>query len=286
MIKVASTNIKVLSLLNKIPIIRYFFILKISRKFQNIHNNSVLEKFYTDIYVANKTSKKTADHRFFDIDKLIPKYLNAHQDNYLHDIAVSNGITSDNLFEFLQKTNIQFRLDISDKYSKIYVKEGFITKVFDVNHHLNFAYWGIFFAGDKNIFFPFTVLLYKIIKKFNGRYDSDYSLYLFHPNILNKIADKTIQVIDYDIFQTKLNEQYHFVRCMNILNKGYFEDNELIKALANIKQSMKENAVLLVGRTQAKGINHASFFRKQKNKFILLEDVNEGSEIKNLVLKL
>jgi hypothetical protein len=285
MIKIALKNIQILAFLNKLPVLKYFFILKIDKSFNEIQENKVLEKFYTDIYVQNKTSKRTANNRFTDIDKISLKYLDARNVNYIHDIAVSSGITSDNLFELLQKEKIPFTLEISDKYAFIKVKEGFTTKVFDINNHLFFAYWGIFFAGDKNIFFPLTVLLYKIIKKNSRKFAFDYTLYLFHPNILKKINSNKIKVIDYDIFNTNIIGKYHFVRSMNILNKGYFSDNKLLTAIQNIKKSLKENGILLIGRTDSKGINNASFFKKIENKFILLQDIHKGSEVKNLVLK-
>ncbi len=284
MIKIALRNIKILSFLNKVPIIRYFFILKINEDFQNIQTNPVLEKFYTDIYVKNKTSKRTANNRFTDIDKISLRYLDKEKINYIHDIAVSSGITSDNFYEYLKIKNIPFQMDISDKYAQIFVKKGFTTKVFDLDNHLIFAYWGAFFAGDKNIFFPLSVLLYKIIEKYNKKYDADYALYLFHPSILKKIADNKINVIEYDIFQTERNKKYDFVRSMNILNKGYFSKSKLLTAVTNIKDSLKENGILLVGRTNSKGINNASFFKKITNKLILMEDVNNGSEIKDLIL--
>ena len=285
MIKIALKNIKLLAFLNKLPILNYFFILKIDKNFASIRTNAVLEKFYTDIYAQNKTSKRTADKRFADIDKITLKYLSPVNKNTIHDIAVSSGITSDNLYELLQKNNIPFGLDISDKYALIYVKEGFISKIFDADKNLFFAYLGNLFAGDKNIFFPITVFLYKLIKKLNNTTDFDYSLYLFHPDVLKKINEKKINIVEYDIFKTPLNDKYTFVRCMNILNKGYFSDKELITGIKNIKNSLKENGVFLIGRTNSKGINNVSFFKKTESGFVCLEDVNQGSEVKNLVLK-
>ncbi|MCF6240449.1 MAG: hypothetical protein L3J74_03785 [Bacteroidales bacterium] len=283
MIKIALKNIKLLHFINKIPLIRYFFILKIDQNFHNIRDNAVLEKFYQDIYVENKTSKKTANMRFNDVDSIALKYLNYNRKQYIHDIAVSSGITSDNFYEYLKKKNINFQMDISDKYSQISVKKGFTTKVYDADNNLSFAYWGFFFAGDKNIFFPLTVFLYKIIRKFDKNYDFNYSLYLFHPNILEKVKKQKINVVSYDIFQTTIKEKYDFVRCMNILNKTYFTDNQIMTALENIKQSIKENGILLIGRTNNKGTNNASIFQKKANKFIFMEDINKGSEVKTLV---
>jgi len=41
---------------------------------------------------------------------------------------------------------------------------------------------------------------------------------------------------------------------------------------------------LLVNRTTSKKINTATFFIKRAGKFELLEDVNGGSEIKDLII--
>ena len=53
-------------------------------------------------------------------------------------------------------------------------------------------------------------------------------------------------------------------------------------AILNIKKITKENSIVLVNRTTDKK-NIASFFIKKGGKFRLLENVNGGSEIKNLI---
>ncbi len=285
MIKLSFKNIKFLKFVNRIPIIKHFFILKISKSFTEIKDNKVLEKFYKDIYVQSRTSKKTEDNRFKNLENLTLKYLKENKYNYIHDIAVSSGITSNNLYDFLEKKFVNFNMDISDKYSKVYVKQGITTKIFDEDKNLVFAYFLCFFGGDKNIFFPFTVLLYKIINIFLSKFQYDYIQYLFHPEILKKVSRKEIKISEYDIFTTQISEKYTFVRAMNILNIGYFPEEKLLLAVNNIKNSLQEGGVFLVGRTSADNENNVSFFKKINNKLIHLEGFNKGSEIKKLILK-
>ena len=55
-------------------------------------------------------------------------------------------------------------------------------------------------------------------------------------------------------------------------------------AILNINKISKENCIVLVNRTTNKKKNIASLFRKKNGKFELLEDMNGGSEIKDLML--
>ncbi len=283
MIKIALKNIRFLEKVSKITVLKHFFILKITENFPNITSDFVLNKFYKDIYVNNKTAKTTSRNRFPDLNKLSTEFIESQENPVIHDIAVSSGISSAEFYNFLKSKNQEFHFYISDKYSEIFVKKGFITRAFDTEKNLTFAYFGCFFAVDKNIFFPLTVLLFKIIRKFKTPENFDYNLLLFHPEILQKIKNNTVNFINYDIFETALPEKFTFVRAMNILNLGYFSENKIKTALKNILNSMKEDAVMLVGRTNSKGINNASFFRKRNNRFVSIKDINKGSEIKHII---
>ncbi|NPA68899.1 MAG: hypothetical protein GXO50_09860 [Chlorobi bacterium] len=283
MIKFASENIKFLEKISAVPVLKYFFVLKISANFQKIDSEPVLKKFYTDIYVNDKTSKKTEKNRFDDLNETSLNYIKKQKNPVIHDIAVSNGISSSELSGKLKTGNIKNEFYISDKFAEIFVKKGFITKIYDSDKNLMFAYIGFLFAADKNIFFPLTVLLFKLLKKTKIPVNFDYKLLLFHPETLKKIKTGELRYINYDVFNTVIKDKFTFVRVMNILNLGYFNRQKIKPALENIKKSMKENAILLIGRTNADGINNAGFYKKNNNKLILLEDVNEGSEINSII---
>jgi len=285
MIQFASKNIKFLKFTSKIPFLKHFFILKITPNFQNITDETVLTKFYTNVYVTSKTSKQTKQNRFAEIESTVLKYVKK-TNNIIHDLAVSNGITSLDLFDYLKLNNIDFKLHISDKYSKIYVKQNLITRIFDAEHKFVYGYFGCLLAMDKIYYFPLTRLLFKLLQRIKSPQNYSYDLMLFHPEVLKKINQNQIYCLDYDIFETVIYDKFSFVRCMNILNLGYFETNKIISALQNIKLSLKEDGVLLVGRTIKNIENKVSFFVKKNNTFQLLEDINGGSEIKDLVLEL
>ena len=283
MIKIALKNIRFLEKIAKIPVLKHFFILKISENFPEIKSELVLNKFYGDIWVNDKTSKKTEKNRFSDLNSPTFELIKESENCIIHDIAVSNGISSNDFHKFLLKKKKKHKLYISDKFAEIKIKKGFITKAYDNENHMIFAYAGCFYAADKNIFFPLTVLLFKLLQKNTPPEKFDYNLLLLHPEVSEKVKKKKFKFISYDIFNTEIYEKFTFVRAMNILNLGYFNEDKIRTAVINIKKSMKENAVLLVGRTNAKKINNASFFRKQNNKLAHLKDINKGSEIKKII---
>ena len=88
-----------------------------------------------------------------------------------------------------------------------------------------------------------------------------------------------------DIFDIK-KKYFNFfdvVRVTNLLNYSYFSEDKLKIAISNINKISKENCIILINRTNKKK-NIASFFIKKNGKFELLEDVNGGSELKDLML--
>ena len=107
-------------------------------------------------------------------------------------------------------------------------------------------------------------------------------------NVLIPNLDKIdkFKFFEQDIFdiEKKYFNLFDVVRVSNLLNYNYFSKSKLNKAIMNINKISKENCILLVNRTTEKKKNIASFFIKKQGKFRLLEDINGGSEIKNLIL--
>ena len=104
------------------------------------------------------------------------------------------------------------------------------------------------------------------------------------PN-LNKINQ--CKFFEQNIFNIKKKyfNLFDVVRVSNLLNYSYFSEAKLKMAISNISKISKEKCIILVNRTSSKKKNLASFFIKKNGKFELLEDINGGSEIKELILK-
>jgi len=284
MIKIGLKNISILSFLNRIPVVKFFFVLKITKGFVKIENQAVLDKFYRDIFVNSKISKRTLEGRFADLDNITVALLQNQKNINLHDVAVSSGITSVDLYNRLHSNGMSLSFFVSDKYAEFFVKKGFVKRVFDNEKQFVFGYYAFFFGVDKNLNFPLTMWLFRKMRKIPIPKQFDYKILLFHPKLQTLINNKQVNYIDYDILATKTELKFSFIRCMNILNFSYFSDAEIKQAVANIYSSLHENGILLVGRTEKNGKNNASFFEKKDSKYSLLQDVYGGSEIKSIVL--
>ena len=99
---------------------------------------------------------------------------------------------------------------------------------------------------------------------------------------------KNIKFKEQDIFniEKKYFQLFDVIRVSNLLNYSYFSKQRIKFALNNLNNILRENGIILINRTTKQNKNLASFFIKKNGKFELLEDLNGGSEIKDLILSI
>lgn len=254
-----------------------FFVLK-----KNINKIS-MEKIFSKLRVDN-TFKTTSYNRMNDVNKKLKSYIKKFfpKKIILCDIGVSSGQSTFELYNDLNKEKIQCIYGFDKQiYLKIYKIKKFIFLFSSKNtllmveydkYCLRYRYFIIFKSIEK-----FLVYLLNLI---NIKYQKSKVLI---PN-LDKI-DKC-KFFEQDIFdiKKKYSNLFDVVRVTNLLNYSYFSKTQLKMAILNINKISKENCIVLVNRTTNKKKNIASLFRKKNGKFELLEDMNGGSEIKDLML--
>lgn len=269
-------------------------------------------KFYSDIYsyfvlkknINEKNMKKifslmrvdstfmtTSYNRMFDVNKLLKKYIEKYFSKKIVvcDFAVSSGQSTLELFLDLNQDKIDKIYGFDKKINITIYKLGKLIFLYSSKKEL------LMVEYDKQCLRFRWFLLFKKIEKilpslFNQIYLFDLisikynKTKLLTPNLetINKI-----KFFEQDIFN--VNKKYFnffdVIRVSNLLNFSYFSETKLKKAIMNLKKISKENSIILINRTPNNKIkNTASIFIKKKGKFKLLEDVNGGSEIKNLML--
>ena len=67
--------------------------------------------------------------------------------------------------------------------------------------------------------------------------------------LLELIRKGHVEELSYDIFSTSLPDRFTFFRCMNVLNLGYFKSDAIRRALTLLENSLKDQGILLLGRT-------------------------------------
>ena len=257
--------------------INSFFILK-----KNI-NKVRMEKIFSKIRVGT-TFKTTSYNRMFDINKKLKNYIKKlfSKKIMICDFGVSSGQSTLELYNDLNNKKLQniygfdkqiyLKIYKYKKYIFLYSSRNNLLMVEYDKYCLRYRYFFVFKKLEKLLIFLLDLIKVKFQKS-----------KVLVPN-LEKI-DKC-KFFEQDIFniEKKYFNLFNVVRVTNLLNYSYFSKSELKIAILNINKISKENCIILINRTTKNKKNIASFFIKKNGKFKLIEDVNGGSEIKDLML--
>lgn len=282
MFKLALESEDLFSRLSKYPILRRFFVFRIDC-LSTLGDQKLASHVYKGIVTSDGTTKHTAAGRFHDLDSLVVGHL-SHESNVIHDVAVSNGVTSVELYSVLRGCGVPFKLIISDKFSHYLYRGNRVRKIYAVNKTLLFAYVGWILADRKCTWrFPISKLLFPLVRAFDKPSPPFGEIPLYESQLLALIRKGHVEELSYDIFSTSLPDTFTFVRCMNVLNLEYFKSDDISRALVLLKDSLKDQGVLLLGRTLPNGVNAVSFYKKVFGNLELIRDLNGGSEVRHLV---
>ena len=283
-------------------------------------DNEAINTIFNEVLIGG-TYKMTKKNRFSQINhqiiSVIKRYYNTINEKIsIHDLAVSNGITSIEFFDDLRATGINIDFLSSDYFTHIYIirlKGQKWQTVLDSNFNLlQYFGYGFVLSEPESKFDVINRLLLRILNKHlllkaqnlirQVLTDTDEYQHveiktsqgdiirvpLVHPNCINKIdTHENFLFKRHDLF-SETKEKFDVIRAMNILNIGYFPEEMLKQAARSIFQSFREKGVFIVGRShdESDGITRCSIFEKTGNQFVVIEDINGGSEIRELLLRM
>jgi hypothetical protein len=287
MFKIAVGNAKIYRALTKIPFFRKFFVFKITA-IPHIEPE-YFTHYMSGITIPGNINMTTHKDRFAEIDPITLNFLERNSDNIIHDVAISSGITTLELFNQLVDRHINFKLIVSEKYSHFFFTGKYFCRVYDAQGNLVEGYiWGLL-AKDLSWKFGFSKLLFLVMRltKDTGIAKKQ-CIPIFDKRLQALIQHGKIEQIEYDVFNGGLKDRFSYVRCMNLLNLCYFDERQLQKAIRLLMTSLKENGILQIGRTEVEtgenyGKNYVTFFRKENDRLIVIHEVNGGSEVKGIL---
>lgn len=294
MIKILIDNIDNFIVLKKIKYFEKIFMLNLSaNKIESIESPELHALVISDLLTPDSTTKKTCQHRFQEIDKVLLSLLDERKSYSIHDTAVSNGITSVDLCNALKSMKIRFHLTISDKLSNLNVLEfDNIIFVYTDDYELVYGkYMKIACVPNASYKFILSKLFGKLLKYRWDRINicnkiASKKINLVHKNVQYLIEKGKIEYISYDIFNAIIVNSFDIVRCMNVLNLCYFSRDKIVSAIRNIALSLREGGILQLGRTENSGQNKVSFYIKNNNKFEIIHEISGGYELNDIVLSL
>ena len=293
MFKIFITNIAVYKFMKTVYFFHQFFMLN-PRQLETLLDQNLHSIGCQDIVTNDSPTKMTRAGRFEDVDKMLIKYLDQTTEYSIHDVAVSNGVTSLELRKLLCEKKIKFNLHISDKFSAISIFRVNRSCEIYVDSQRDFAGGRTFFGIYGNPDLPNKFFLSRLIGKLflklwreRGNAIKEncavQQINLLHQSVINSMKDNNIEFLQYDVFETSIYQRFDIVRCMNLLNLVYFPDEMLTKGLRLLKDSIKQNGLFIVGKTNLDGVNNAAIYRKIDGKLELVQNIGDGSEISHFI---
>lgn len=270
----------------KIPIIRRFFVLRMS-SFPLLDGGTIEAGIWERSVQVNGTVKTTYHGRFKDLDEWLLTQIQGGTELSIHDVAVSTGITSLEFKRYLEAAGIDTEFYISDIYSEVTIVGNSVACVYDASGSLLAVYLGCFF-GEKNasVLFPFSRLFYTL-GYLLGRYIKQQemqSVSLYHPKVRVAIDYGQIREIKFDAVSGGSVGPFDLVRAMNILHTGYFPERKIAIGIKNMAKTLSEGGYLLLGRSDFPRLgNHASLYQKLGSMLVQKGRYGNGYELEGLV---
>lgn len=95
----------------------------------------------------------------------------------------------------------------------------------------------------------------------------------------------TVSVIEDDIFvrRPELEGRFHVLRAANILNRAYFDEEQLRAGVASLRDRIRPGGLLIVCRTHDDRTNHGSIVQATDDGWAVAARIGDGSEIEDLI---
>jgi hypothetical protein len=246
------------------------------------------QRFFSRVRLPSGVFKATEPHRLDDLNRLAQPLLPSDRPLELMDVAVSTGITSLEWSEQLAAAGIEHRMLCGDS-------------------HVEGAWLQLAGLGDALLDHDrreilFLELLGRAVDPSGGTRKAALAipairalvwlgLHLRLPVRYVDLVDPTVRssaavtVIEDDIFlrRPELHGRFHVLRAANILNRAYFDDEQLRAGVATLRERLRPGGLLIVCRTHDDGANHGSIVRASDEGWIVVARIGYGSEIEDLI---
>jgi SAM-dependent methyltransferase len=246
------------------------------------------ERFFTRIQLPSGVFKTTASHRLDDLDRLVFGLLPAERPLAIMDVAVSSGITTRDWSQQLAAAGVAHEMFAGDSHTEgQWLSFGWAEVLLDRNGR-QVLYADMFGRGldvsrvsRRSTLFVYAVKL--LVRLSRLLRPSVRRVPLVSPRLRECAA---ITVVEDDIFASRIEMagRFHVLRAANILNLGYFDDDHLRSAVANLRDRLRPDGLLIVCRTHPDGANHGTIFRLTDRASTAVARIGDGSEIEDLVI--
>jgi SAM-dependent methyltransferase len=230
------------------------------------------------VFKFGTTFKSTESVRFPTVVKALT-FLDCHSPPTVLDVGASDGTASLHILQniefekyYIADLNIEALYEIRDDKCYFYDTDKncilMVTKLF------------VIYSDFKNSIFPFNKLAENFLSTSPHANNSSRKIELINPEV--KKIKGNIAILKHNIFSRWMKEKLDLIIAANILNKCYFSENQLRKAVNNLVCTLNDGGRLVI--IDSRKIEKATIFRVMKKKIQVEKDINGGTEIRELIL--
>ena len=256
-------------------------------------------QFYGRLRMRNGTFKLTKSARFRDVEAAVAQAISARAANLrtVLDVGVSTGITTIEFCDFLRSMGARPQITATDLFIDAHIVEPFVgVRVLadPTGWPLEYDLFGRSFRAaigrwDYVTLTVFLRLLARVALRHRLKSMIDRGKSKPVKFLSARLANRDdISVIDNDILTQSENMvgKFDLVRAANILNRGYFSDENIARAVATVRSYLRHpGGMLLVTRTKNDEVNSGTLFELTEDRtFTSLVRIGDGSEIDSIVL--
>ncbi|MFC5582146.1 ATP/GTP-binding protein [Rhodanobacter terrae] len=261
------------------------------------------KEFFASLKLRNGTYKTTFQGRFSEINRELRQLVGSGDITVDHilDIGISSGSNTLELYSALESAGHKSRIIGTDLMTEAYLVDvlpGCLALVDSTGYPLRYDIfkWSmkpwVVRSDYRTCFFIFRKLINislgyrarKIIAAANSTRVQKVELVT---PMLRKHASIIVKKDDITRYNRTFDGKFNFIRAANVLNRGYFTDDDLRTIIYNIKRYLvKPAASLLVMRTHENNDNHGTLFDIEEDGGCrILRRFGKGSEVEDLVLE-
>ena len=241
------------------------------------------EEFFPFIRLPNGTFKTTRANRMPDIDARLAGLLKRDSRHYdLLDVAASSGTCTVELDEALRSHGIEHAMSASDltlHASCLSLLPGRILYC-ETDHVLQVDVAGLAFPNTppsrvSGLLFCVARGLIRLARRIGWSATP--------VPLLSAVARRSsIRFSEGDVFgevyQADPARRFDVIRAANILSASYFTEEQIKRAVTNLREHLQPHGLLVLVRTE-NDTNLASIYRLENDALELVEHVNGGVEI-------
>jgi hypothetical protein len=266
------------------------------------------DAFFSSITVGNRIAKKTYAHRLGEINEVANRLLPIARPLRIMDVGISSGVSTLEWMESMEDRGIDYHLEAVDLMVRgilVGLREGVDVLADTTGRPLLIDLNGEWIPcppGKRHLirhFFSLLIIrgvLHLIASRASGhatnretREEKRWFTVSLVPLVYSELRHHSrVSVSEGNLLErASLPTNLHVIRAANVLNPRHFKEDQLSTIFRNLSNALCEGGILIVCKTNDWGQSEGTVFKlNKKGLFEVVERINDGSEVEELVCRI